>query len=1028
MNIGNIGELFTALAMASATTATISFAFAEKNEIPTEKSAWEKMGIGSFATHIAAVLGIIATLFYMIYTHDYRYHYVWSHSSNELPVYYMISCFWEGQEGSFLLWTFWHAVLGGILLRNKTEWRNLVMAVIASIQMVLCTMILGAYFGEMWVKAFYVLALLIPAAVFAKPLIDKKLHFNTLSFQGNFHLASLILPVLTLLLILRNQTGFGEIWSFATAFSSSTNVIFSLWVAAIAGYILFYVFFVKENIKQQQYPEIFAGATLAALAVVISLVESSSWKIGSTPFLQLRYAMANAPIFQSDPDFVPTNGSGLNALLQNYWMVIHPPTLFLGFASTIVPFSFMVAGLIKGKYDAWIAPARTWLLFSVMILGIGIIMGGYWAYETLNFGGYWNWDPVENASLVPWLTGVASLHGLLMYQKNKSYLKFSMILISSTFLLVLYSTFLTRSGILGETSVHTFTDLGLSGQLLVLVFAYLIPVILLFVIRWKNIPTKEEEAKLWSAEFFLFLGTLIFVFAGAEISFSTSLPVFNKIFGTHIAPPIKLQLFYYKWNVWFAILFGVFSGIGQFLWWKIAEKKKLADVIFRPFVIAAVCGSATLIFLTYKQMPFSYHESFSETWKQGGIGNYLSYIFLAFADEILLFTSLFALAANGDILFSLLKKNSKGLKVMGGTVTHIGFALMLVGILFSSGFDAVVSKNLTPEELKGFKGDSQNDNILLPVGITRQVPGYFVKYLGKKEAKAPIGEIVVIENNPNIVKIKFEDATGETFAQELPKAIFAKKKGTSQTPVHTMSNSSEDINMEYVREFMNKNLEYLKPKLINNRTIFQVEFTSMADSTKKFRLYPESEVNQEMGGLLSHPSRKIFASRDIYAFVSSMPDPKEVEVEPQYHDFQAKPGDKFFIGKIEVTLTGIADLSGREETKDLSLAVAAMLKIKMDSLEYEAKPVYTIDGNRRPGMIEADVPELGLKFAFVNVNPKAGTIQLQVEQKPAGNDWIVLKAIEKPAINLLWLGTFVLTAGFLIAIYRRMKENSRKNT
>lgn len=1017
--------MFTALAMASATTATISFAFAEKNSLSPEKSAWEKLGVGSFATHIASILGIIATLFYMIYTHDYRYHYVWSHSSNELPVYYMISCFWEGQEGSFLLWTFWHAVLGGILLRNKSEWRNLVMAVIASIQMVLCTMILGAYFGEIWVKGFYVLALLIPAAVFAKPLINNKSDLKKLSFQGNFHIASLILPVLVLLLILRNQTGFGDIWSFQKAISSGTNAIFSLFVLSVIGYIIFYIYFLRKNIAQQQYPEIFAGAMLAALAVVISLVENSSWKIGSTPFMQLRYAMANAPIFQTEPNFVPTNGSGLNALLQNYWMVIHPPTLFLGFASTIVPFAFMVAGLIKGKYDAWIAPARTWLLFSVMILGIGIIMGGYWAYETLNFGGYWNWDPVENASLVPWLTGVASLHGLLMYQKNKSYLKFSMILISSTFLLVLYSTFLTRSGILGETSVHTFTDLGLSGQLLVLVFAYLIPVFLLFAIRWKEIPTKDEESSLWTAEFFLFLGTLIFVFAGAEICFSTSLPVFNKIFGTHIAPPVKLQLFYYKWNVWFAILFGVLSGIGQFLWWKMAEKKKLSDALFRPFVIAAVCGSAVIIFLTYKQMPFSYHQSFSDTWAEGGIANYISYIFLAFADEILLFTSLFAIAANGDLLVAMLRKNTKGLKVMGGTVAHIGFSLMLIGMLFSSGFDAVVSKNLTPEELKGFKGDDQNDNILLPVGITRQIPGYFVKYLGKKEAKAPLQAITVLENNPNVVKIKFADATGETFAQELPKAIFAKKKGTSETPVHALSNSSEDINMEYVREFMNKNLQYLKPKLINNRTIFQVEFTSITDSSKKFRLYPESEVNQEMGGLLSHPSRKIFAERDIYAFVSSMPDPKEAEVEPKYHDFKAKVGDKFFIGKIEVTLTGLQDLSNKEETKDLSLAVAAMLSIKMDSLQYEAKPVYTIDNARRPGMIEAKVPELGLTFAFVNVNPKEGVIQLQVEQQAAGKDWIVLKAIEKPAINLLWLGTFVLTAGFLIAIYRRRKERKR---
>ena len=182
----------------------------------------------------------------------------------------------------------------------------------------------------------------------------------------------------------------------------------------------------------------------------------------------------DAPVFQMNPDFIPKDGNGLNALLQNYWMVIHPPTLFLGFATTLVPFAYCIAGLWTGKVNDWIRPALPWALFSAMVLGVGILMGAYWAYETLNFGGYWNWDPVENAVYVPWLVLVASYHTMITYRKSNTALKTSVILVVATFILILYSTFLTRSGILGESSVHSFTDLGLSGQLLIYLLVFTI--------------------------------------------------------------------------------------------------------------------------------------------------------------------------------------------------------------------------------------------------------------------------------------------------------------------------------------------------------------------------------------------------------------------------------------------------------------------------------------------------------------------------------------------------------------------------
>ena len=203
-------------------------------------------------------------------------------------------------------------------------------------------------------------------------------------------------------------------------------------------------------------------------------------KIGSSPFDLLR---EQRPDFLNIPILgqigvgnyleVFKDGNGLNALLQNYWMVIHPPTLFLGFATAIVPFAYSIAALWRNNDRGWISHALIWGLVCVGILGLGIIMGGFWAYEALSFGGYWAWDPVENASLMPWLIMASAAHMLIITKATGRHLFTSHLLTQLAFWLVLYATFLTRSGILGEASVHSFTDLGLSGQLLLFLLAFL---------------------------------------------------------------------------------------------------------------------------------------------------------------------------------------------------------------------------------------------------------------------------------------------------------------------------------------------------------------------------------------------------------------------------------------------------------------------------------------------------------------------------------------------------------------------------
>ncbi|MFT6054921.1 MAG: cytochrome c-type biogenesis protein CcmF, partial [Roseivirga sp.] len=450
--IGNLGHLLIIISFITSLLAAFGY-FKATNNKEIGKAPWISFSRVMFVVHGISIVGVVATLFAIIWNNYFEYHYAWSHASENLPNYYIIASFWEGQEGSFLLWLFWNTLLGLVIIKTNKKWEAPVMTVFAVVQAFLASMILGVVFGDL--------------------------------------------------------------------------------------------------------------------------------KIGSSPFLLLRDVLAD-PIFLINPDFVPADGTGLNPLLQNYWMVIHPPMTFLGFACTLIPFSFCIAGLWTGQYKEWVRPALPWTIFGAMILGTAIIMGGYWAYETLNFGGYWNWDPVENAVYVPWLVMVASIHTMITFKKSATALKTSIVLVISVFLLIVYASFLTRSGILGNASVHSFTDLGLSGQLLIYLLFFLFASIIFAVRAWKNIPSSEREASSYSREFWIFIGALTLCLMAFQVIIPTSFPVFNKIieaFGglSTLAQPTNQIEFYSEWQLWFAVAIAFLSGTGQFFFWKKMDKEKLVS-------------------------------------------------------------------------------------------------------------------------------------------------------------------------------------------------------------------------------------------------------------------------------------------------------------------------------------------------------------------------------------------------------------------------------------------------------------------
>jgi len=582
---GQIGYFLTILSLVASLLATFAFAKAFFSKELTVQSQWHKLAKIAFYIEAVSVFSCFIVLFYIISNHLFEYKYAYMHSDKNLPYQYLLSCFWEGQEGSFLLWSFWHCVLGLLVLARLKKWNNNVngvMMVLNFVQFCLATMIVGLF------------------------IFDAKL--------------------------------------------------------------------------------------------------------GSSPFLLLREEM-NWPIL-SRPDYLHLikDGTGLNTLLQNYWMVIHPPILFLGFASTTIPFGFAVVGLIKKEHD-WMDRCLPWATFSAGILGLGIMMGAAWAYESLTFGGYWAWDPVENASLVPWLTLVSAIHACIIYRKTGSSLKTTYLFFGISFLLVLYSTFLTRSGILGDTSVHAFTDLGMNAQLLGFLLIFVIPYFTLFIFSYRDMkaPVKEDEIK--SREFWMLVGSLILFLSAVVIIAITSIPVFNKLFGTKIAPPEDAAFAHNQVQVFVAIIIGLLTAIGQYLKFKGTTGDYIKQKIKLPLLIALVGSTLVFIFVGVK-------------YEEKGIG-FTGALYVA------LLASIFTVVAN---LFYFISIQKGKLKSAGASIGHIGFGMVLVGILISSSNKTVLSWNTTgisPLKMESNKNPAGNprENITLFEGIATDMGKYMVTYI-----------------------------------------------------------------------------------------------------------------------------------------------------------------------------------------------------------------------------------------------------------------------------------------------------------
>jgi len=361
-------------------------------------------------------------------------------------------------------------------------------------------------------------------------------------------------------------------------------------------------------------------------------------------------------------DFI-INGKGLNPQLTNFWMQIHPPILFTGFSMATVPFAFAVAALMKNDYREWVKHSFPWVLAGAGILGLGIMMGGYWAYEMLGWGGYWAWDPVENSSLIPWLVGVASIHTLLVQRKSQAnggigkFARTNLILCLMTYILVLYSTFLTRSGVLGDASVHSFINPGMLVYLFLIIFigTFIALGFGMVIYRWKYLsePVISEE-EILSRDLALFTSAIVLSASALIVLVGTSAPLFGKSVDA---------FFYNQMHIPLAIIIGLLNGLSLLLKWNTTRREDLLKSSIFPIALS--------LFVTVL------------IWVVGGVTDIMMLL--------LAFSAAFTLVVNITIAFKVMRG---GLKMLGSYIAHIGIALFILGVIGSAGYTKQVDVNL----------------------------------------------------------------------------------------------------------------------------------------------------------------------------------------------------------------------------------------------------------------------------------------------------------------------------------------------
>lgn len=463
-----------------------------------------------------------------------------------------------------------------------------------------------------------------------------------------------------LFIILTSQFQYAYVYSYTSQELSLAYKLSAFWAGQEGSFMLWLLFHVMFGLMLAGKRDVAPGVmvTYSALQCLLLTI-----LLAKSPFMML--------------STLPADGTGLNPLLQDPWMVIHPPVVFLGYAGLAVPFSFALDGLLSNKHDSWVNKALPWTLLSWAALGAGIFIGGFWAYKVLGWGGYWAWDPVENSSLVPWLTAGALVHLLLLARIRPAGLKPAYVASIFTFVLILYGTYLTRSGILSDFSTHSFADEGIGGLLAGFVLITALSAVVLLVVRWPNLPPGELYSDVKSREFILACTGLVFAVLAVLVFIGMSTPLITALIG---APQNVNTAFYNATSLPLAVATVLLLTIGPALQW---GKSGSAAKKVRWTLPVAVLGFAWAFL-------YGIHHPF---------------IVLVIG---------FGLASTAANLYASTRKRL----TWPAGLTHAGVAVMLVGIMISSTASKSETASFEPGQSKVIFG-----NVITYLGVEPAADG-----------------------------------------------------------------------------------------------------------------------------------------------------------------------------------------------------------------------------------------------------------------------------------------------------------------
>jgi cytochrome c-type biogenesis protein CcmF len=400
------------------------------------------------------------------------------------------------------------------------------------------------------------------------------------------------------------------------------------------------------------------------------------WQTTAGEFVARMFAPAGAV------SMTPADGQGLNPLLRHPGMIIHPPMLYLGFVAFVIPYAFAIAALVTGRSDdRWIRLTRRWTLVAWLFLSLGLVLGMRWAYDVLGWGGYWAWDPVEISALMPWLTGTAFLHSVMIQEKRGMFKQWNMLLIILTYALVIFGTFLTRSGVL--SSVHAFAQSAIGPMFFAFIGITFVISVALLIFRWKDLRAEVEMHSLFSREALflfnnlLFMGVLIVCFWGVIFPLISELVTGQKV---TVGPP-----FYLRAN---GPLFGALialMGIAPLSAWGRSTYKTLGRALWKPSIPSAIVLLVLVIL---------------------GVRNWIALVGFTLV-AFVIFVTLFEFwrgtrsrqnKQNENFLVALWNLTGRNRRRYGGYFIHLSMVVMAIGILGIELYQTTTQKTLAVGE------------------------------------------------------------------------------------------------------------------------------------------------------------------------------------------------------------------------------------------------------------------------------------------------------------------------------------------